>query len=162
MEGGLKSLGNFKRARQNKVQELKGKATRDLLISLNGLSAGLFAATGVAERQIAILQDLHKMFLTSYSTEPNHEKRYPLHKNPFYKGVARIPILSEYPEQAWPNFLDTIDQMIRERKSFIKKIKELVENMDIRRKIVPFSYHTQNHSKNANHSTAFRAPKVYR
>ena len=36
----------------------------------------------------------------------------------------------------YPRCLDTIDEVVPERKSFIKKVKELVENMDIRRKIV--------------------------
>lgn len=47
-----------------------------------------------------------------------------------------IPILSENPEQIWPKTLDTVDEVVRERKSFIKRVRELVENMEVRRKIV--------------------------
>ena len=123
--------------RQNNVRERKQRKVRGLLVSLNSLSAALFAAISVAERQIAVLQDIQSIFLTSYRTKTkDYQKRYPLRRNPFHRNVAPIPILSENPEQIWPNTLDTIDEVIRERKSFIKKLKELVENMDIRRKIV--------------------------
>ena len=125
------------RARQNKIQKRKQKRVRELLTALNSLSADLFAALNVAERQIAVLQDLHSVFLTSYRTKTkDYEKGYPLRRNPFHKNIVTIPILSENPEQIWPNTLDTIDEVVRERESFIKKVKELVENMDIRRKIV--------------------------
>ncbi|PUU79844.1 hypothetical protein B9Z19DRAFT_788994 [Tuber borchii] len=114
----------------------KQERARDLLTALNRLSVDLFAAVSVAERQIAILQDLHSVFLTSYRTKTkDYERGYPLRRNPFYRNVAPIPILSENPEQIWPNTLDTINEVVEERKSFIKKVKELVENMDIRRKI---------------------------
>jgi len=133
----LESSKNYKR----KVQKWKEARARDLLTSLNGFSTCLFATISVAERQIAVLQDLHKLFLTSHPTKAkDHEKGYSLRPNPFYKSVARIPILSEYPEQVWSNILDAIDEMVRERESFIKKLKELEENMDIRRKIVSFSH----------------------
>ena len=118
-------------------QEAKQKGVQDLLTNLNKLSADLFAAISVAERQIAVLQDLHSVFLTSYRTKAKDgEKGYPLRRNPFYRNVVPIPILLENPEQIWPNTLDTIDEVVRERKSFIKKVRELVKNMDIRRKIV--------------------------
>jgi len=117
--------------------ERKQERVRDLLIALNRLSADLFAAISVGERQIAVLRDLHSVFLTSYRTKTKkYERGYPLRQNPFYNHVAPIPVLSANPEQIWPNTLETIDEVIRERKSFIEKIKELVENMDIRRKIV--------------------------
>jgi len=123
--------------RQKNVRERKHRKVRGLLASFNSLSAALFAAISMAERQIAVLHDLHSLFLTSYRTKTRkYEKGYPLRRNPFYRNVAPIPILSENPEQIWPNTLDTIDEVIRERKSFIEQVKELVENMDIRRKIV--------------------------
>ncbi|PUU79838.1 hypothetical protein B9Z19DRAFT_788872 [Tuber borchii] len=123
-------------ARQNNVRERKQRKVRGLLTSLNGFSAALFAVINLAERQIAILQDLHSLFLTSYRTKTReYEKGYPLRRNPFHRNVAPIPILSENTEQIWPNTLDTIDEVVRERKSFIRKVKQLVGNMDIRRKI---------------------------
>ena len=129
--------GDYDRARQNNIRKRKQKRVRDLLTVLNGLSANLFAALSVAERQIAVLQDLHSIFFTSYRTKSkDYEKGYPLRRNPFHKNVVTIPILSENPEQMWPNTLETINEVVRERESFIKNIKELVENMDIRRKIV--------------------------
>ena len=125
------------RVRQNNVRERKQRKIRDLLTSLNTLSAALFAAISVVERQIAVLQDLHSVFLTGYRTKTkNYEKGYPLRRNPFHRNVAPIPILSENSEQIWPNTLDTIDEVVRERKSFIKKVRELVENTEVRRKIV--------------------------
>ena len=115
----------------------KQERVRDLLTAFNRLSADLFAAISVVERQITVLQDLHSLFLTSYRTKPkDYGRGYPLQRSPFHRNVAPIPILSENPEQIWPNTLDTIDEVVEERKSFIKKFKDLVENMDIRRKIV--------------------------
>ena len=110
---------------------------RDPLAALNKLSGDLFAAISVAKRQIAVLRDLHSVFLTSYRTKTkDYEKGYPLRRNPFHRNVAPIPILLENPEQIWPNTLDTIDEVVRGRESFIKEVEELVKNMDIRRKIV--------------------------
>ena len=122
------------RTRQDNVLKRK---LRDLLASFNRLSAALFAAISVAERQIAVLQDLHSVFLTRHRTkaEPG-ETGYPLQRNPFYRNIVPIPVLSEHPQHISQNTLNTIDEVVRERKDFIKKIKELVENMDIRRKIV--------------------------
>ena len=126
---------------QKNVRKRKQQRIRELLTALNSLSAGLFAAISVAERQISVLQDLHSLFLTSCRTKTkDHDKGYPLRQNPFYKNIASIPILSENSEQTWQNTLDTIDKLIRERTFFIKKVKELVENMDIRRKIVQFPH----------------------
>jgi len=123
--------------RQNNVRKRKQMRIRDLIASLNRLSASLLAAISVAERQIAVLQNLHDLFFTSCRTEiKNYEKGHPLRENPFYKNIPPIPILSEGSNQTWPNTLDAIDEVVRERKCFIKKVKELVENMDIRRKIV--------------------------
>lgn len=66
----------------------------DNFTSLSGLSAALFAATTVAEWQIAVLQDLRTVFLTSYRTKTSdYEKGYPLRWNPFYKNIIPIPIL---------------------------------------------------------------------
>ena len=125
------------RARQDIVWKRKQRRTRDLIASLNRLSASLLGAITVAERQIAVLQNLHDLFFTSCRTEiKDHEKGYTLRENPFYKNIAPIPILSEGSNQIWPNTLDAIDEVVRERKCFIQKVKELVENMDIRRKIV--------------------------
>ena len=127
--------------RQNNVWERKQRRIRCLLASLNTLAAALFAAISVAERQITILQDLHGLFLASCRTKiKDYEKGYPLQQSTFHNNVAPIPILSENSEQIWPNTLETIDEAVRERKSFIKRVKELVENMDIRRKIVQFRH----------------------
>ena len=112
---------------------------QDLLTSLDVLATSLFAAISVAERQIVVLQDLHSVFSTSYRTKAkDYEKGYPLRRNPFYKNIVPIPILLENPQQIWPNTLETIEEVVRERESFIRKIRGLVENMDIRRKIVYF------------------------
>jgi len=113
----------------------------DIITSINNLTADLFAAISVVERQIAVLQDLHAVLLSSYRTKYKaYEKGYPLRPNPFHRNIASIPVLSENPEQIWPHTLDTIDEVVRERKSFIEKIKELVENTEIRRKSVKPSY----------------------
>jgi len=130
---------DYERVRQSNVEAGKQRSTRDLLASFNRFSASLLATVSVAERQIEILRDLHSVFLTSYRTKTkDYEKGYRLPQNPFYKNVATIPILSENPEQIWTNALDTIDEVVKERKCFIRKIKALVENMEIRRKIVLF------------------------
>ncbi|KAG0641316.1 hypothetical protein HOY80DRAFT_1135348 [Tuber brumale] len=143
----LKRKEYCKRVRQNKILKRKQGRVRDLLTSLNRLSAALFAAISVAERQITILQDMSCLFLRSYQTETkDREKRYPLGQNPFNKDIAPTPILAESPGQIWPNTSDTIDEVVRERKSFIKKIKGLVENMDIRRKIL-FGFLKSDHAK---------------
>ena len=125
------------RARQTKIQKRKQNRVRNLLAALNRLSSSLFATISVAKRQITVLQHLHSVFLTSYRTKAKeYQKGYPLRRNPFHRNVATIPILSENPEQIWPNALDTINEVVRERESFIMEVKELVENMDIRGKIV--------------------------
>ena len=125
------------RHRQNKIRKRKQKRVRDLLTSLNRPPADLFAAISVAERQIAVLQDLHSIFSTSYRTKnKDHEKRSLLRRNPVYKNITPIPILLENSEQIWPNTLDTIEEVVGERKYFITKIEALVENIEIRRKIV--------------------------
>ena len=117
--------------------ERKQKRVRDLLRSLNRLSEGLFATIRVAERQITVLDDLHRVFLTCYQTKAkDYEKGHPLRRNPLHKDTITIPIFSGDPEQIWPNALDTVDEVVRERKCFIKKVEKLVENMDVRRKIV--------------------------
>ncbi|PWW79095.1 hypothetical protein C7212DRAFT_360616 [Tuber magnatum] len=119
---------------KNATKEERG--VRDLIF-FNRLLAGLFAAISVAERQIAILQDLHSVFWTSYRTGNKvHEKRYPLRQNAFYKNIALIPAPPENTGEMWPDTLDIIDEVIRERKSVIKRVKGLVENMDIRRKML--------------------------
>ena len=115
----------------------KHKRVQDLLTSLNRLSASLFAAIGVVERQIAVLQDLHSLFLTSCRTKiKDYEKGYSLRQNPFYKNIDPILILSENSEQIWPNTMGAIDEVVQERKCFVEKVRALVENMDIRSKIV--------------------------
>ncbi|KAG0128935.1 hypothetical protein HOY82DRAFT_522130 [Tuber indicum] len=137
MEEDLADAQLEREVREERVRQRKQKRVRDLLTALNRLSAALFAAISVAERQIAILRNIHSIFLTSYRTKPkDYERGYPLRQNPFYKNVIPIPILSKHPEQIWPNTLDTIDEVVRDRKSFLEKIKRLVENMDIRRKIL--------------------------
>ncbi|RPB03055.1 hypothetical protein L873DRAFT_1841387 [Choiromyces venosus 120613-1] len=108
-----------------------------LLISLNRLSAQLFASISVVERQIAILHDLDSVFSTCYRTETRiGEMNSPRKQSPFHRNAAPIPIFQKNPEQIWPNTLDTIKEVVQERKSFIRKIKDLIENMDIRRKIL--------------------------
>jgi len=122
---------------QNNVWKRKQRRIQGLFASLNRLSASLLAAISVSERQIAVLQNLRDLFFTSCRTKiKDYEKGYPLRENPFYKNIAPIPILSENCEQIWPNTLNTIDDVVREKKSFIKKAQELVENTDIQRKIV--------------------------
>jgi len=136
-EGEISPGERIDRARVNSPWKKKQMEVRFLLTSLNSLSATLFAAISVAERQVAVLQDLHSVFLTSYRTKAKDgEKGYPLRQNPFFKNVALIPILSDNSQQIWPNTLDTIDEVVRERKSFIMKVKGLVENMEVRREIV--------------------------
>lgn len=111
----------------------------DFLVSLHTLSGELSAAISVAERQVAILQDLHAVFSTSYQVNDKARgKGYPLKQNPFSKNAALAPTLSACPEQAWPNISDTIDHVVQERKSFIEKIRGLVGNVDIKRNIVYF------------------------
>ena len=128
---------DYDRALQHRVWKRKQRRVRDLVASLNRLSADLFAAISVAERQIAVLQDLHCLFLTCCRTKiKDYEKEYPLRQNPFYKNIVPIPIFSENSGKILPNTLETIDEVVRERKCFIEKVKELVENMDTRRKIV--------------------------
>jgi len=124
-------------ARQKNVWKRKQRRFRDLIASLNRLSASLLASICVAERQIEVLQNLQDLFLTSCRTKiKGYEKGHPLRENPSYKNIAPIPILSENSEQIWPNMLDAIGEAIQERKCFMKKINKLVESMDIRRKIV--------------------------
>ena len=43
----------------------KQERVRDALTAVNRLSADLFAAISVAERQIAVLRDVHSVFVTS-------------------------------------------------------------------------------------------------
>ncbi|PUU82959.1 hypothetical protein B9Z19DRAFT_966094 [Tuber borchii] len=127
----------YRQVRQEHILNRKRKRVLDLLTSLNRLSASLFAAISVAERQIAVLQELYTLFLTRDQTKTKaREGGYPLRQNPFYRNIAPIPILSENSEQTWPNTLDTIEEVVREKKCFLRKVKGLVENMDIRRKIL--------------------------
>lgn len=125
------------RARKVKVRERKQERVRDLLTSINNLGAALLAVIRVSERQIAVLQDLHTVFSTSYRTKTqDHEKGYSSLRNPFYRNIVPIPVLLENPGQIWPGAVDTVDEVIRERRSFVLEVKELVGNMEIRRKIV--------------------------
>ncbi|KAG0128939.1 hypothetical protein HOY82DRAFT_621337, partial [Tuber indicum] len=125
------------RAREQEVRKREQSRVRDLLTSLNRLSAALFAAISVAERQIVILQDIHNLFSASCrSKAAESDQRYRSRQNPFHKSSAPIPILSENPEQIFPATLDTIDRVVHERKSSILKIRGLIENVDIGRKMV--------------------------
>ena len=109
----------------------------NFLASLNTLSEGLVAAISVAERQIAVLHDLQTVFSTIYRTKATDpEKGYTLRQSPFVKNIALTPILSEDPEQVWPNILGAIDEVVQERKSFIEKIKGLLKSVETRRYIV--------------------------
>ena len=60
---------DYERARQNNARKSKQRRVRALLTSLNSLSAGSLAVISVVERQIAVLQDLHSVFLTNYRTK---------------------------------------------------------------------------------------------
>ncbi|PUU82943.1 hypothetical protein B9Z19DRAFT_1073806 [Tuber borchii] len=127
----------YERVRQNTVRKRKQGRIRDLHIFLNRLSATFLATISVAEQQVAVLQDLHGLFSTSYRTKTKDgEKEYPLWQNPLLKNIFPIPIISQNPEQEWQNTLDIIGQVVRERKSFIKKIKVLVQSMEVRREIL--------------------------
>ncbi|PUU82957.1 hypothetical protein B9Z19DRAFT_1061389 [Tuber borchii] len=133
---GILFTKDYEKIREKIVRKIKQRSVRNIA-SFNRISAGLFSAIKVAERQIVILQNLHTVFLTSYLTKTNNrEKRYPLPQNLFCKDVAPIPVLSEFPEQLCPNILDAIDEVVRGRKSFIREIKELVEILDVKRKIL--------------------------
>ena len=127
----------YEQALQKNVLNRKRERVRDLLTSLNRLSASLFAAISVAERQIAVLQDLYTLFLTRDQTKTKaREGGYPLRHNSSFKDTAPTLTLSENAEQLWPGDLVAIDRVVRERESFIKKIKVLVENMGARRETV--------------------------
>ncbi|RPB03053.1 hypothetical protein L873DRAFT_1841385 [Choiromyces venosus 120613-1] len=131
------AISNAETHHDNQALPKKYVDVQILLISLNRLSAQLFAAISVVERQIAILHDLDSVFSTCYRTETrNDEVNSQRKQNPFHRNTAPIPIFLDNREQIWPNTLDTIKEVVQERKSFIKKIKELIENMDIRRKIL--------------------------
>ena len=127
----------YEQDRQDYILERKRESVRDLFTSLNRLSAGLFAAISVVEQQIAILQDLYTLFLARDQTKTKaREGGYSLRQNTSFKDIAPTLTLSENPEQLWPGDLVAIDRVVRERKSFIKKIKVLVENMGARRETV--------------------------
>ena len=51
-------------------------------------------------------------------------------------SLSPIPFVLENPQNMWLNTLDTIDEVVGDRKYFIKKIKVLVEIMEIRKEIV--------------------------
>ncbi|KAG0638286.1 hypothetical protein HOY80DRAFT_923041 [Tuber brumale] len=122
---------------QNNIRGGKQRRVRYLLTSLNKLLEASFAAISVAERQIVVLQDIHNLFLTSCRAKArDYDKRYRSKQNPFHKTSAPIPILSGNTEQIFPATLDAIDGVVHERKLFILKIRGLVENMDITRKMV--------------------------
>ena len=128
---------DYERALQNNTLKRKQRRVRQLLASLSSLSAALFAAISVVERQIAVLRDLHSIFSMSYRTKTkDYERGCLLWQNLFHNNAAPTPILSESSGEIWPSTLDIIDEAVRERKSFIMKIKVLVENTEIRRKIV--------------------------
>ena len=133
----LSEVDVYEQARQKNVLKKKRERVRDLLTSLNKLSASLFAAINVAERQIAVLQGLYTLFLTRDQTKTKvREGGYPLRQNSSFKDTAPTLTLSENPEQLWPGDLVAINQVVQERESFIKKIKVLVENMGARRETV--------------------------
>lgn len=79
---------------------------------------------------------MHSIFSISYRRKTrDREGIYPLRQKPF-QNIALTPIPLGNPEQIWPDTLDTIDEVVRERKCFIEKIKMLVENMEISKEIV--------------------------
>ncbi|PUU82942.1 hypothetical protein B9Z19DRAFT_965966 [Tuber borchii] len=111
------------------------RATRNIA-SFNKLSAALYAAINMAERQIAILQDLHNIFLAGHQKKTRDpEKEYPLRQNLSHRDAAPTPTLRGNPGRILPNALDTkvIGRVVQERKSFIRKVKGLVENTVVRR-----------------------------
>ena len=127
----------FEQARQENVLNRKRRKVRGLLTSLNRLSASLFAAISVAERQITVLQELYTLLSKRDQIKTKaREGGYPLRQNSSFKDIAPTLTPSENPEQLWPGDLVAIDRVVRERKSFIKKIKVLVENMGARREAV--------------------------
>ena len=129
----MKRNDNYERPRRSNVPK---RRIRDLLASLNRLSAGLFASIGVADRQITVLRDIYSIFSISYKRKTrDREEIHPLRQKPF-QNIALAPIPLGNPEQIWPDTLDTIDEVVRERKYFIEKIKMLVENMEISKEIV--------------------------
>jgi len=128
---------NYELARQGKVRERKQRRVQGLHASLSRLSASFLAAISVVERQIAILLDLQSLFLASHRTETNnYGKEYQLRQTPFYPNIAPIPIPLQNPVEIWPKTLDAIDEMVRERKCSIEKIKVLVENVEVKKEIV--------------------------
>ena len=123
------------------IYEANHGRVQEILKSSDSLSAALFAAISVVERQIAVLQDLRGVFLASIRTKArNYEKEYPLPRNPFHENIVPTPVLSENPEQIYPGATDTIETVVREKRCSIEKIKELVKNTEIRRKFVKPSY----------------------
>ena len=127
----------YERARQNKVRERKQRRVQGLHVSLNKLSATFLTAISVVERQIAVLQNLQSLFLTSHRVGTNdYGKEYQLRQTPFYKNIAPTPIPLANPEEIWPKTLDAIDEVVQERKCFIEKIKALVGNMEVKKEIV--------------------------
>jgi len=123
--------------RKDNVRKRKKRRVRHLLASLNSLSAAFLAALSVAKRQIAILQDVHCLFLTSYEKKTkDYRQGYPLRQKPYHTNTTPILTPLENSQQMWPNSLDAIEEVVRQRECFINKIKELVENIEIRRKFV--------------------------
>ncbi|KAG0128938.1 hypothetical protein HOY82DRAFT_621333, partial [Tuber indicum] len=120
-------------ARENLWKRKQAKV-RDLLTSLNTLSTALFGAINVAERQIEVLQDIRNLFSTSHLRKVRSYEQ--IGQNSFHKAIAPIPFPPGKTEQVIPGTLEAIDEVVRERKSFIKKLKGLVENLDLRGKIL--------------------------
>ena len=128
---------NYEHARQDNVRKRKQRRVQGLHASLSRLSASFLAAISVVERQIAILLNLQRLFLTSHRTETNdYGKEYHLRQTPFYTNIAPILLPLENPDEIWPKTLEAIDEVVRERKCSLEKIKVLVENMEVKKEIV--------------------------
>ena len=95
--------------------------------------------------------------MSTFDTSTSTESSLNVQQNPVFKDIALAPICSEYPEPVWPSILGTIDEIVRERKSFTK-IKGLVkiwisgENM--------YNPRIRNHETNANSLIGFRILEV--
>ncbi|PWW79097.1 hypothetical protein C7212DRAFT_153698 [Tuber magnatum] len=133
--GAISTPGEPRRGGDYQQNYFQRNQRRALLTSLNRHSAALFSVIMVAERQIELLHDLHRVFSTIYPARTQDHGGNQSPKNRPYQNIFPRPILLESPGEIQSNSLDTIDELIRERILFIKKIKVLVKNIDNRRSI---------------------------
>ena len=125
--------------------------------SLNRLAASLFAAISVAERQVAVLQDLRSLFMTRGQTNDT-EGGYLLWQNPSLKNIALAPIFTKNPDQIWRGTWQLLTRWLERgnpssrKSSCWWKIWRSGERL--------YSSNIQTHSKNANDLTAFWLPEI--